>query len=205
MKYTSEQLKDMIDLHGLWLNKDKNGVRAYFSGVDFRGADLRDVKLSFSDFRDCDFSGADLRRCDFRGAYLCRANFFGANFFGANLCAANLCGTNFRNANLCSANLRSASLHDADLRGVELDNCAGDRKYIKSLFVSGAYPITYTARNLQIGCENHAIEKWWDFSDSQILEMEGDKALKFWRKYKEFIKLAIEISPAAPTGFEDSK
>jgi hypothetical protein len=98
---------------------------------------------------------------------------------------------NLWGANLERANLRGANLRDADLRG-----CSGDRGFIKSIFVSDVYPITYTKEVIQIGCERHKIDDWWEFDDKRILEMDGKKALKFWREWKDTIKTLIEKSPA---------
>ena len=52
------------------------------------------------------------------------------------------------------ADLRGANLWGANLRGANLWGCAGERKRIKSIFISDTYPITYTIDRLQIGCEN---------------------------------------------------
>lgn len=185
MKYTAEQLKNILELHDLWLKNDESGVHA-----NLIRADLYD---------------ANLRRADLRNANLSYASLRNADLVEANLSGANLRGADLRNANLSGANLRGADLIGANLRLATFNSCAGNRKHIKSLFISITYPITYTSNILQIGCERHEIVKWWDFSDGQILEMDGKNALKFWRKYKEFIKSAIELSPAEPTGFEDSK
>jgi len=87
----------------------------------------------------------------------------------------------------------------ADLSGAELWACAGNRKQIRSLFISDVYSITYTSEHLQIGCKRYSIKDWWEFDDKKILEMDGKRALKFWRENKEFIKMAIEKFPATQT------
>ena len=66
---------------------------------------------------------------------------------------------------------------------------------LKSIFLE-TYPITYTSEVMQIGCQRHDISEWWDFTDEDIINMDGKNALKFWRKYKDFIRTAIELSPA---------
>ena len=66
------------------------------------------------------------------------------------------------------------------------------------------YPITYTADIMQIGCKRHPIKDWAEFDDARILEMDGKKALKFWRKYKGWIFQTIEMCPAKPTGADES-
>lgn len=73
---------------------------------------------------------------------------------------------------------------------------------LKSIFLDG-YAITYTAEYLQIGCENHLFVDWWKFTDEEILNFDGKKALDWWTRYKKFIKSAILLSPATPTCFKE--
>ena len=114
----------------------------------------------------------------------------------ANLIGANLIDANLSYANLSDANLTRANISRANLIGADLSYCAGERSIIKSIFVSDIYPITYTNKVIQIGCERHCILEWWEFDDRRILEMDGKKALKFWREWKDTIKMIIEKSPA---------
>ena len=93
-KMTKNKLKDVLEKHQKWLNKQKGGVRA-----DLHGANLWD---------------ADLRNANLMGANLMSVNLICANLLGANLCRANL-----RDADLSDANLRGANLWDADLSGVK--------------------------------------------------------------------------------------
>lgn len=92
----------------------------------------------------------------------------------------------------------------ANLRGANLWGAVGNLKQMKSIFLE-EYPITYTTDVMQIGYKRYKINEWWDFTDEQILKMDGKRALKFWRKYKDFIKQAIELSPATPTGKENEQ
>ena len=139
-------------------------------------------------------------RANLCSAYLCGADLRGADLRDANLCDANLCGADLRGAYLCGADLRGAYLCGADLRGADLRSCAGERNYIKSIFVSDVYAITYTSESIQIGCQRHKISEWWEFDDHRIAEMDGKKALKFWREWKDTIRMIIEKSPALGTG-----
>ena len=141
-------------------------------------------------------------RANLRGANLRGANLQGADLRGANLRSANLQGVNLRNANLWDANLRGANLQgvnlrDANLWGANLWSLIGNKKNIKSLQLE-KYDICYTSEVLQIGCEQHSIKAWFEFSDDEIARME-DGALEWWNKWKVFIKTAIELSPAEPT------
>ena len=130
-------------------------------------------------------SRADLSRADLSGA-----NLSGANLWGADLRRANLCG-----ANLCRADLSGADLRRADLSGADLWGVSGEGGYLKTLFLED-YQITYTAEYIQIGCQRHTLEEWKGFDDESIIEMEGEKSLKFWRKWKDQLFILIEMSPA---------
>ena len=57
---TSEEIKDVLDLHKKWLNNEQGGERADLRGADLSGADLREADLSGANLR-----GADLREADF--------------------------------------------------------------------------------------------------------------------------------------------
>ena len=88
---TSEEIKEVLDLHEKWLNDEEGGKRADLRGADLRGADLL---------------GADL---------------LGADLFGADLLGADLLGADLLGADLRLTNLRGADLRRADLRRADLD------------------------------------------------------------------------------------
>jgi hypothetical protein len=52
---------------------------------------------------------------------------------------------------------------------------------------------------MQIGCQRHAIADWATFSDAQIRNMDGAKALAWWKKYKDWIFQTIALCPAKST------
>ena len=145
-------------------------------------------------------SGAYLSGANLSGANLYGANLSGANLSGANLYGADLSGANLSRANLSGANLSRANLYGADLCGADLSGANGVNDYLKCIQID-QYPITYTSDALQIGCERHAISDWADFDDHRIAKMDGKDALKFWRKYKDWIFQTIEMCPAKPTGY----
>ena len=67
---TSEEIKQVLELHKKWLNNKQNGERA-----NLREANLHEANLS----------GANLRGADLRWAELRAANLSGANLRGADL------------------------------------------------------------------------------------------------------------------------
>ena len=139
------------------------------------------------------------RIADLRGADLQDADLRGANLRGANLQDAYLQDAYLRGADLRGAYLQDAYLRGAYLCGADLQGCNGNRSEIKSIFICAAYPITYTAEVLQIGCEQHPISDWLEFDSERISGMDGDQATSFWAEWKDTIFLLIEKSPATPT------
>lgn len=141
----------------------------WLTGDEGKYADLKGIDLSDTDLSSANLSGIDLSDFD--------------------LSRTDLTYTSLINTNLSNTNLDRADLY----------NCAGNRKEIKSLFISELYPITYTAEILQIGCERHTFAEWWGFSDDEIRKMDGSKAVEFWHEFKELILITIEKAPAVPT------
>lgn len=92
-------------------------------------------------------------------------------------------------------NLRGTDLRGTDLYGTDLCLCSGNMKQVKSMQID-TYRVSYTSTHLSIGCWGYKIEEWASFSDKEIISMGGKSALKFWRKFKDFIFTAIELSPA---------
>ncbi len=217
MRINGKELEDILKDHLLWLNNEggeranldgANLVRANLVGANLCGANLVRANLYRANLDVAILDGADLYGANLGGANLDVASLDGANLVGAildgaDLYGANLYGANLGGANLDGANLVRANLVGANLCGANLDGCAGDRSYIKSLFISDDYPITYTDIYLQIGCERHEIREWWGFGDDRIGKMDGDRALNFWKEWKDTIKMIIEKSPAKPTGYEE--
>ena len=50
------------------------------------------------------------------------------------------------------------------------------------------YNITITPLHIKIGCQYHAHEAWWNFTNEQIEKMDGESALNFWKIWKEPLK-----------------
>ena len=121
---------------------------------------------------------------------------------GADLRGADLRGADLRGADLRGADLRGANLSEANLRGANLSGTVGNMKEIKSMQLN-TYPVTWTAERLQIGCKNYPISDWFDFDDDAIADMDNG-ALDWWQKYKDFIRSAIDLSPAKRTGHENA-
>ena len=195
-----ENLSEILERHKRWLCDEEGGEYANLRRSDLRGADLSDADLRRANLSDANLSGANLRRADLSGANLRRADLSHANLSRANLIGAYLSGAYLSDANLSRADLSGAYLSRANLSDANLIGCAGDRKKIKSIFIASEYPINYTAEVLQIGCKRYPIADWWKFGEEEIYDMDGKKAVVFWKKYNVLIRHIIELCPAEPTG-----
>ena len=101
-------------------------------------------------------------------------------------------------ANLTDANLARADLSKADLSKADLRWVTGNMREVKSLQLE-TYAITYwwdgDVVRLAIGCQSHPLEAWRGFSDAEIREMNGKRALEWRAKWKDHILKTIEMSP----------
>ena len=137
-------------------------------------------------------SGAILRWADLHGADLSGANLSDANLYNANLHGANLHGANLRNAELYGVNLHNANLRNTDLHNANLQNCIGNKRELKTLQVD-TYSIAFTESILQIGCKHFTHKEWENFTDDEITKMDSG-ALRWWKKWKDFVFKVIELS-----------
>jgi hypothetical protein len=160
-------------------------VNADLRGANLRGADLRGADLRCAYLRDTDLLGADLRGADLRCADLRCADLGGASLRGADLRGANLQGADLRNAHLQDTNLQDTNLQDADLRWA-----LGDGKIIKTISVHYRIVIMLEYGVMAIGCEQHSIDEWMNFSDEEIDKMDTD-ALQWWKVWKPRIQQLI--------------
>jgi len=176
-----EEITRILTNHKKWLNDEEAGVQA-----DFRGANLIGVKLEGAILKDANFEGANLYYADLEGA-----NLQGANLIDADLSDANLIGVNLNNANLQGANLQGVSLRCAHMQGINLEDtnlsrAIGNNKEVKSLQL-GKYPVTILVGiKAHIGCREHSIEEWENFTDEEINKMDPG-ALEWWKEWKEMI------------------
>ena len=115
-----------------------------------------------------------------------RLDLSGADLSCANLMDANLSCADLRGAKLSCVDFSGANLSGANLSGANLRYCIGNGKEIKSLQI-GTYLISYTKDILNIGCQSYTHSEWRTFSDSIILDMDGQKALDWWNLNKNII------------------
>jgi len=163
-----------------------------------RNISLSEANLSKADLSEADLSEADLSGADLSEAKLFRADLFRADLFRADLSGADLSEANLRGADLSRANLRGADLSRADFSGANLNSTTlygatipdGITLSLIPIQVStGVYYITIFDSHMQIGCEFHSLKEWWKFNNEQIIEMDGKKALTFWKAWKKPLQL----------------
>jgi hypothetical protein len=179
--------------HALWL-AGAGGQPANLSGANLRTANLFGANLFGANLRNADLSGANLFGADLRSADLRSADLRTADLRTADLRCADLRSADLSGANLSGADLRSADLRSADLSGAHLFGAVGNGRELKSLQLGG-YLVTYTAFDMQIGCQRHPIKRWWGFSEAQIFEMDGEKAVEWWRAMKPLLQQIIQARP----------
>ena len=111
-----------------------------------------------------------------------RANLNGADLNGASLQGVYLDGAALHLADLCGANLI----------GADLRQCIGNGREIKTIQAE-PWDIIYTADQIAIERQQHAISDWWAFTDEQIKAMDDGGALEFWRKWKPILQAIMGV------------
>lgn len=123
-----------------------------------------------ADLRDGKLQDADLFDLDLRGAKFQNADLFGADLFGADLRGANLQNTNLQHTCLLHAKLPLGYAY----------------------YYFSPWYVTITPDRVFIGCQVHTLDRWKNFSDAEIAEMDAH-ALEWWREHKnKIMELAIE-------------
>jgi len=170
------------------LKRKVNLTGADLTGADLTGADLTGANLTWANMTWANLTGANLSGADLTGADLTGANLTVADMTGANLPWANL-----SRADLPVANLTGADLTGADLTGANLCGSTGNNIEIKTI-QTGIYIVNIVEKfeYIQIGCERNTIERWFNFTNREILEMDGKKALKWWKKWKPILVAILE-------------
>ena len=53
---------------------------------------------------------------------------------------------------------------------------------------SGSYNITITPKHIKIGCQYHSKTAWFNFTENEIMKMDGEKAVEWWKTWKPILK-----------------
>jgi hypothetical protein len=181
-RYTGRVIKE-IDATSL-VNADLRGADLQYANLQYANLQRANL-LRDADLRDADLRDADLRDADLRGAKLQRAS-----LQCASLQYANLQGAKLQRASLIGANLQYADLQDADLQDTDIRWVSGDGKRIKTIIDQHIIVIMLEYGVMAIGCEQHSINEWMNFSDGEIDKMHTD-ALHWWKVWKPRIRQLI--------------
>ena len=72
----------------------------------------------------------------------------------------------------------------------QCSHCSGILKWTgerteRLLAINGLqWPLATNGKQIQIGCECHAVDEWESFDDYRIVRMAGKDSLRFWREFK---------------------
>jgi hypothetical protein len=177
---TQQELDEIVERHGLWLNHKEGGARADFSGKDIRYLDLSGRNLWGAHFREMilvgvSFNGTNLGYTDFRRAYIESTDFIGARLGYAS----------FRHAYFNRVDFSSASCGFIDLRGAET---SGTCLIALKLPIWDVY---INAQTVQIGSWHHRHDALLSISDEEIHKMHPIYAADWWTMYKPLVVAAI--------------
>lgn len=212
-KITQEQLNQAARDHQEWIFSKEKGERkrAIFEGVDFRELCFNNLNFCGAAFGNCDMSNAVMENVNFSATILTDCNFDNSSLFSSSFVSStiNYCSFKSISGYLCNfdnafirkvafddADITSFSFHETYLQQVSFEKVknlklvAGDGIFIKTIQLPN-YDVVFSTTHMQIGDEYHQIDQWFDFSDDDISKM-SDGTLVWWKKWKPFIKLAVE-------------
>lgn len=162
------------------------------SEVNLSNADLSKANLSHANLSNANLSKAELYYTNLSNADLSNVNLSNANLSNANLYNADLTNADLTNADLTNANLSQADLSNVDLGNANLNSVTGNKTELRTMQVD-TYSISFTESVLWIGCKRFTPQEWENFTDDEISKMDAG-ALDWWKKWKEFVFLAIRLS-----------
>ena len=177
IKLTVEKAVNLkINLRGSNLSgSNLSGIN--LSGSDLRGINLRGSNLSGSNLSGINLSGSDLRGINLSDSYCRGSNLSDINLSGINLSGCDFSGCDLSDSNLSGSNLRFAVGNMSIVFSMQLEN----------------WRISFTDEILAIGCQQHTIKEWREFNDDIIKSMDSS-ALVWWKKWKDFVFTAIDLS-----------
>ena len=141
-----------------------------------RSTDLRYAILDHMKFNKYNFSGLD-----FTNSYLKSSILRNVNLERCCLKHADLRFCNFNKSNLTNVNLVDADIRFCEGNGVEIKNLQSE-----------LYKLVYTKEVLAIGCQQHKIIEWQNFSDEEIYLMDGACGRDWWKENKRTILREIK-------------
>ena len=117
-----------------------------------------------------------------KGALKAKISFYRSDFSGSNFSESDFRGSNFSESDFSESNF-SGSRHQYKI---------GNMTEWHSMQLD-TYMVGFNRHILTIGCQQHKIKEWKNFSSVEIERMD-DEALLWWDKWKDFIFKAIELT-----------
>lgn len=192
-----QELNRRLEEHKCWIASDgTEGERLNLDGESLSGLSLRGACLERSSLRNADFYQADLSN----------ASLWGANLHNCDLCQAILTGASLQHASLRNMKLQRTDLSMTDMRGADLFRTDLRRAYLQNahlpemtwVIFGEQYDLQITnGILLRVGCQEHLIEDWRRFSNTDLRAMDGDKAIQFYPRLLDILDshLGIDIRP----------
>ena len=78
---------------------------------------------------------------------------------------------------------------DAQVYGDKVKACSDCINLINT-----KYNVTILPGHLKIGCQYHSKNEWWNFTDREILQMDGKDGLKWWKEWKPILAAICETN-----------
>jgi len=138
------------------------------------------------------FYRAYMRNANMIGADMSGANMRGADMSGADMRGADMSGADMRDVNMSYADMRGADMRDVNMSYADMRGAIGNMIELKTLTLE-KYVVTFNDSHMAIGCQQYTIEGWFEFTDDRISQMDYG-ALEWWKKWKDFIFTAIEMT-----------
>jgi uncharacterized protein YjbI with pentapeptide repeats len=190
------EINEIVRKHRLWLKGREGGSRA-----DFTGRNLCKVDFTGRDLRSAIFTDAILHGAVFTNSTLIGVNFTNAKLTDANLSCAILHYANFTNADLTNVNFSYSVLTDIDFTNAILNGANLYRTTLNGanftntnilILQHSEWTVYIHADTLQIENHHYSHDKWLNFNDDEIQEIDSNM-LEWWKKYKPFIISGIEF------------
>lgn len=181
-------------------------------GVTFRGIDFRDAWIEECRFDECEFIECAFHRARFNSVVMNNCMFHSCDFIGTKLkhgywedCTVadtNLTQASFEYFNAAKCKFYNCNMHGVNSacskwrgcqiskpRNIKTNSLLPD--LIHGRIDTNQWPISFTDEYMQIGCQLHVAEAWFNFNDQEIAAMHKN-ALDWWRIWKPALQALVE-------------
>lgn len=161
-------------------------------GITLSNQDLYKANLSYTNLNHARLSNVNLTKARLQDACLQYAKIHTCNLSHADLTAATLYRANVTGSEVCWANLSFTDLRHTIFTDVKFQEVIGNGKEIKTLHFD-RWKVVFTRDILSIGCQQHEISRWLEFTDMEIACID-EGALTWWKKWKGVIFQVVDLS-----------